>query len=174
MKWNGSGYEALGTGLTGTNVVIYTMARLKDDLYVCGSFTNAGGVAVQNAARWNGSTWTNLAEGITASTQPLILFGMGAGPDGRLYVGGYLDSAGALGVYDLAAWDGTNWQLVRPDAGNGLFIPSTSMVRAIAVNGNDLYASGTFTGGGHQQGEPGGALGWHQLVGAGQRHEGNE
>jgi len=144
VKWNGSGYEALGGGLTGTNFAIYAMARMKGNLYVCGSFTNAGGVTVQNVACWNGSTWTSLTQGITASTQPLILFGLGAGPDGRLYVGGYFDSAGTLGAYDLAAGDGTNWQLVRPGAGNGLYIPSTSMVRAIAVNGNDLYASGTF------------------------------
>jgi hypothetical protein len=143
VKWNGSGYEALGSGLTGT-VTVYAMARMNGNLYVCGSFTNAGGVAVQNVACWNGSTWTNLTQGITASTQPLTLMGLGAGPDGRLYIGGLLDSAGTLGAYDLAAWDGTNWQLVRPGAGNGLYIPLVNMVRAIAVNGNDLYASGTF------------------------------
>ena len=143
VKWNGSGYEALGSGLTGT-VTIYAMARMNGNLYVCGSFTNAGGVAVQNVACWNGSTWTNLTQGITASTQPLTLMGLGAGPDGRLYIGGLLDSAGTLGAYDLVAWDGTNWQLVRPGVGNGLYIPLVNMVRAIAVNGNDLYASGTF------------------------------
>lgn len=145
VKWNGSGYEALGGGLTGTNFVIYAMARMNGNLYVCGCFTNAGGVAVQNVARWNGSAWSDMAGGIAASTQPLTLMGLGAGPDGRLYVGGLLDSAGTLGVYDLAAWDGTNWQSVCPDAGNGIFIPSiTSIVRAIAINGNDLYASGNF------------------------------
>ena len=145
VKWNGSGYEALGGGLTGTNFVIYAMARMNGNLYACGCFTNAGGVAVQNVARWNGNAWSDMAGGVAASTMPLTLFGLGAGPDGRLYIGGMFDSAGTLGVYDLAAWDGTNWQLVRPDAGNGLYIPSlTSMVRAIAINGNDLYASGTF------------------------------
>jgi len=143
VKWNGSGFEALGTGLQGT-VTVYSMARMKGDLYVCGSFTNAGGVAVQNVAQWNGSTWTNLTQGIAATTQPLTLTGLGAGPDGRLYAGGLLDSAGTLGVYDLAAWDGTNWQVVRGGAGNGLFIPLTSTVRAVAINGNDIYAGGTF------------------------------
>jgi hypothetical protein len=149
VKWNGSGYEALGSGLTGTNVTIYAMACMKGDLYACGSFTNAGGVAVQNVARWNGSTWTNLAEGVTASPAlPLLLYGLGTGPDGRLYIGGYFDSAGTLGVYDLAAWDGTNWQVVRAEAENGTFsfgsISIVNSVRAMAVNGNDLYASGTF------------------------------
>jgi hypothetical protein len=153
VKWNGSGYEALGSGLTGTNVAIYAMARMKGDLYVCGSFTNVGGVAVQNVARWNGSAWTNLAEGVTASPAlPLLLYGLGTGPDGRLYIGGMFDSAGTLGVCDLAAWDGTNWQVVRPGAENGTFIFGSlsvvNSVRAMAVNGNDLYASGIFTAAG--------------------------
>ena len=150
VKWNGSSYVALGSGLAGTNVAIYAMARMKGDLYVCGSFTNAGGVAVQNVARWNGSTWTNLAEGVTASPAvPLLLYGLGTGPDGRLYIGGMFDSAGTLGVCDLAAWDGTNWQVVRAEAENGTFffgsLSVVNSVRAMAVNGNDLYASGIFT-----------------------------
>jgi hypothetical protein len=149
VKWNGSGYEVLGSGLTGTNVNIYALARMNGDLYACGKFTTAGGVAVQNVARWNGSTWANLAEGVTASPAlPLLLYGLGTGPDGRLYVGGYFDSAGTLGVYDLAAWDGTNWQVVRAEAENGTFsfgsLSAVNSVRAMAVNGNDLYASGTF------------------------------
>ncbi len=153
VKWNGSGYEALGSGLTGTNVAIYAMARMNGDLYVCGSFTNAGGVAVQNVARWNGSTWTNLAEGVTASPAlPLLLYSLGTGPDGRLYIGGFFDTAGTQGVCDLAAWDGTNWQVVRAEAENGTFIFGSlsvvNSVRAMAVNGNDLYASGIFTAAG--------------------------
>src|SRR5690606_28339968 len=35
-----------------------------DDLYVCGSFDQVDGLPVQNIARWDGSSWSDLGGGI--------------------------------------------------------------------------------------------------------------
>jgi len=149
VEWNGIGFEALGTGLPGSNITIYTMARMNGDLYACGVFTNAGNLTVNNIARWNGNIWTNLAGGITVASPPVMVSGLGVGLDGRLYCGGLFDSAGALGVSYLAAWDGTNWASVNAGADSGIFLPVVGTVRTVAINGTDLYAGGTFLAAGH-------------------------
>jgi hypothetical protein len=54
-RWNGSSWEALGTGLNG---VCSALAMTADGmLYAAGIFTTAGGLPVQQLAAWNGASW---------------------------------------------------------------------------------------------------------------------
>jgi hypothetical protein len=59
VRFNGTGFESLGTGL---NLTAQSCAIGPDDvLYVVGAFTDAGGVTVnRGTARWNGASWAAL------------------------------------------------------------------------------------------------------------------
>jgi hypothetical protein len=64
-KWNGQIWSSLGEGLTnGTDDVVLDL-QVHDDgtgtaLYVCGTFTSAGGIAASRIAKWTGSSWMNV------------------------------------------------------------------------------------------------------------------
>lgn len=57
-KWNGTTWEALGSGLAGGGYGVFSMVIGKDgNLYVGGGFATAGGKASNGFAIWNGSDW---------------------------------------------------------------------------------------------------------------------
>jgi len=79
-------------------------------LYVGGRFTQIGGVAALRIARWDGSAWMPLGDGIDGEVvSALAVFDDGAGP--RLYAGGKFESAGGIPAAGLAAWDGAAWSV---------------------------------------------------------------
>jgi len=153
-KWDGSNWSALGAD--GLNGEIDSLASFDDGsgpaLYAGGSFTSAGGVAVNNIAKWNGSRWSALGSGIASNSFPgsvppyvmaLTVFDDGSGP--ALYAGGSFLSAGGAPVNNIAKWNGSSWSSVGNGL-NALFYPS--FVRALAVfddgTGPALYAGGDF------------------------------
>ncbi len=137
-KWNGSSWSALGSGL---NNIVQAIAVSGSDLYAGGGFTtatNSGGVAltVNRIAKWDGSSWSALGAGMSASVITLVISG------NDLYVGGDFTTATnsdgvAVTANRIAKWDGSSWSAL----GSGL----NSFVTAMAVSGNDLYAGGYFT-----------------------------
>jgi len=83
-SWNGLAWSPLGTGLSlqGSGRTAAAFAAFDSDgagpeseqLYTCGQFVDAGGVATENIARWNGSTWNNLnGSRIVRATAPLSI-----------------------------------------------------------------------------------------------------
>lgn len=61
----------------------------------------------------------------------------------HLYAGGSFDTIGGVTAYGLARWDGNAWETLGADTRN-----FQGGVRAIAVNGNDVYVGGVFESGG--------------------------
>ena len=65
-RWDGTTWHNLGTGVGffDTNVFfissVNAVALMGNDLYAGGSFTNAGGGAATNIARWDGASWRAL------------------------------------------------------------------------------------------------------------------
>ena len=113
-----------------------------------GAFTNAGAVAVNNLARWDGNGWSALGEGVagtgsafTGSPVTALQF---IGDD--LYVGGRFTTVGGnVPALNIASWNGSVWSAL----GAGLRgTPNTSPVNALASLGTDLYAFGGFTNAG--------------------------
>ena len=86
---------------------VTAMAMSGGYLYVAGSITNAGGVAVQRIARWDGTNWFTLGSGITNpdGTTPSALALATNGAD--LYVGGLFQQAGERNSHNLARWNAT-------------------------------------------------------------------
>jgi len=66
MKWNGEEWTDLGSGLTenGLNTIDH-MVILNDELYVCGRFTEVGGVPAHNLAKWDGNQWCAIQHDFT-------------------------------------------------------------------------------------------------------------
>jgi hypothetical protein len=129
-KWNGSAWAEVGQGLAGSTIYqpwVTALAVSGPDLYVGGSFTNAGGIAATNIAKWNGSTWSALGAGMNDSVSALAVSGS------DLYAGGAFTNAGGIAANHLAKWDGNAWSAL----GSGM----DGTLRALAVSGPDLYAA---------------------------------
>src|SRR2546427_1398107 len=70
-KWNGAKWSALGDGIgyygdTFSQLVNVLLWR-NGQLYAGGAFTNAGAVAANNLARWDGSAWSAFGEGVAGT-----------------------------------------------------------------------------------------------------------
>jgi len=133
VRWDGSAFYALGTGITGGNLVT-AIKKIGSDLYVSGWFTQMGGVAnTRLVARWSGSTWNAMGSGIAVGTNATALAVIGS----SLYVGGNFTDAGGVTTADnVARWSGGAW--------SGLNTGLNSSVSALGVLGTDLYAGGAF------------------------------
>lgn len=137
-KWDGVSWSALGSGITdgGSVQFVGAIGISGSDVYVGGFFSTAGGVAVNNMARWNGAGWSDVGGGLTGGTPSVFAIAVSGGD---VYVGGTFNTAGAVSANNIAKWNGSSWTAL----GSGL-----SRVNAIAVSGSDVYAGGdqTFIG----------------------------
>src|SRR5690606_2069752 len=80
-----------------------------DDVVVAGSFSQVGPTAASRVARWDGSAWSALGEGLPGAASALARDGA------TIYASCYDEGQGA---YLLGAFDGTSWsELATPAAG---------------------------------------------------------
>jgi hypothetical protein len=138
-RWNDSAWSSLGTGTTnGVNNFIMTLAVAGNgDLYAGGNFSQAGGIAANRVAKWNGTTWSSLGTG-TANGVDVGVVALAVAGNSEVYVGGYFTQAGGIAASYIAKWNGTAWSSL----GTGL--NSNVLGLAVADNGS-VYVSGSFT-----------------------------
>ncbi|GAB5521923.1 MAG: hypothetical protein RhofKO_41740 [Rhodothermales bacterium] len=119
-----------GFGNPGLNSSVSAIAVVGSDVYVGGGFTNAGGVAADRIARWDGSQWHALGAGVNSSVSAIAV----AGSD--VYVGGSFSETG----------DGT---LVMSNFGHyitsGSSAPLTITATTPAANANNVARDATIT-----------------------------
>jgi hypothetical protein len=149
-RWDGSSWSSMGSGITEFGSSLAALAVFDDGtgpaLYVGGSFHAAGGVSVNNLAKWNGSTWSDVGGGTNSEVDSLAVFDDGSGP--ALVVGGGFSMAGGVPAERIAKWNGSVWSALGPGIGTGA---SSERVTALAAyddgsgGGPDLYAGGVFT-----------------------------
>jgi len=150
-KWDGSSWSALGSGMSGGfDIHIHALMVFDDgsgsgpSLYAGGLFNRAGGVLVNNIAKWDGLSWSALGLGMNGSVFALTVFDDGSDSGPGLYAGGNFSSAGGVPINRVAKWDGISWSSL----GEGL---TGGSVRALTVfddltgSGPALYAGGSFT-----------------------------
>lgn len=109
----------------------------RGDLIVGGQFVNAGRLAVNHIARWDGVSWHALGSGCDKNVLALAVY-----RDSVLFVGGNFRRAGDTPAYDIAQWDGGSW---APMGINYAFVSSLpDPVRALLVYQGKLVVAGAF------------------------------
>jgi len=102
-------------------------------LYVGGDFTVAGNVVVNRIARWNGTTWSPLGNGLGGWVHALSVY------NGELIAGGEFTTAGGVSATYIARWNGASWAPLG--TGSGM----NDQVSALTVYNGELIAGGEFT-----------------------------
>ena len=156
-KWDGNTWSALGSGLTslvGPLPVVRALAVFDDGngpaLYAAGHFSHAGGQPIPMVARWDGSGWSALGNGVPVTSAwqlawALTVFDDGQGP--ALYV-----------VTDTVhRWDGLTWSsigasggttpLVVFDDGTGPALHKRGFTMSNAQGGGGTVSVDRWTGG---------------------------
>jgi hypothetical protein len=120
-RWDGATWTEVGGGLAGGSYVTVRDLITYDDgtgpcLVVAGRFETAGGVVVNNIARWDGEQWSAFGDGRRpgfANPYALAVFDAGDGP--MLYVGGASASFPASLDANVLRWSGSDWEDVSTD-----------------------------------------------------------
>jgi hypothetical protein len=110
-------------------------------LYAAGDFTNAGGIAVANIARWDGTDWSALGGGLSNGDFAAWAWALAVNGT-NLYAGGFFTEAGGVTANCIARWNGANWSALGSGVDDRDYLPQ---VTALAVSGSDLYVGGAFT-----------------------------
>lgn len=133
--WNGYTWSNLQDGLYafGATMVNALAVDLLDNVYVGGTFNMAHDTMVNNIAKWNGSTWTAMGNGLIGSCNAISI-----NPNNNdIYVGGAFLIAGENAANRIAKWNGTTWTAM----GDGL--NSTCRALAMDASGN-VYVGGLY------------------------------
>src|SRR5216684_45618 len=145
-RWDGIQWSALGSGVIGQFPYVSALTIFDDGsgsaLYAGGQFTTAGGVVVNNIAKWDGTQWSALGSGVGASVNALTVFDDGSGS--ALYVGGGFSHIGGERFNFIAKWDGTQWSHLGSGM-NGEFASVLALTVFDDGSGPALYAGGGFT-----------------------------
>ncbi len=144
-RWDGITWSALSAGTSGNapSPTVYALATSGSNVYVGGDFITAGGFPANHIARWDGSLWHNLGEGMSGANSCSVYSLAVAGTN--LYAVGLFPNAGAStnANTDVARWNGSSWSPLGLGVYAGTnYYPS---VHAAAVYGNDLIIGGDFT-----------------------------
>jgi hypothetical protein len=131
LKWDGSVWRALGSGISGVNVLAFDSYG---NLYA-GGYSLTGDIG-QTVARWDGAKWRLLDSGTNGPVAALAI-----NSAGHLFVGGKFTMVGGAAANYIAKWDGTAWSSL----GSG----TNGYVNALALDSvGALYAGGDFTSAG--------------------------
>jgi hypothetical protein len=138
-KWDGNVWAALGAGIGGDSPgyplalfypIVTRLTVFGTNLYAAGHFSTAGGEYATNIAKWDGTEWASLGDGLNGPIYALASDGI------NLYAGGYFTTAGGNAADYIAKWDGNAW--------SALGIGVDNPVRALVVSGTNLYVGGIF------------------------------
>ena len=130
---NAQSWSEIGAGISGTSPTlgVYATAVFNSELVAAGDFQYAGGTAVNNIAKWNGSAWLPMGTGLNGRVEALAVY------KNKLFAGGSFLFAGATEVNFIAQWNGVKWRPVS----SGM----KSTVKALLVYNNELIAGGYFS-----------------------------
>jgi len=144
-SWDGATWSPLGTGVASAppqTSHISALARTAGgDFIAGGQFSQAGGIAAANIARWNGSTWSPLGTGTNG-----VVTALAAMPNGSIAAGGSFTLAGGVSCSNIARWSGTSWNVVGP--GTGVSGSNSRVNTIVALSNNNLLVGGSFSSAG--------------------------
>jgi len=159
LMWPAS--ASAGLTETGLNDEVLALTIYNGDLIAGGKFTLAGDVSVNCIARWDGSSWHPLGDGVagvqmfwnsigdTLYLDPQV--NAFAEYNGHLIVGGSFTTAGGLEFVSIARWDGANWYPLGGGIADyyldyhvGVFSYFPPQVHTLVVHEDTLHVGGLF------------------------------
>lgn len=143
--WDGTSFYSLGNSannlygsfFTDLQAQVWGIRRYKNEIYAGGGFLLAGSDTVNNIARWDGTNWHKVGQGIEGVVR--CFYEM----DDTLYVGGSIDAIIGSNIQckSLVKWDGTSWHEMEP-----MPLPYVSSISSMVEYKDELYVAGNFGG----------------------------
>jgi hypothetical protein len=138
-QFDGTNWDAMAGGIianTSGSASINAMVETNGIIYAGGFFTNAGGVAANYVAMWDGSSWSPMGSGLNNSVNALVFH------QGTLFAGGAFTARGdnSASLHGIAMWDGSNWQ----DVPTISYWRINNIFNALVSDGTNLYAGGNY------------------------------
>jgi hypothetical protein len=150
-RWNGTAWSPLGAGTgpgSGSASPVAALAIAGNgDVYVGGSFTQAGGGAANYVAKWNGTAWSPLGVGASAGQNgsSWTVLALTVAGNGDVYVGGDFTQAGGMAANRVAKWNSSGWSALGTGV-KRLYADALAPVYGLAVGATGkVYAGGAFT-----------------------------
>lgn len=126
-------WQQLSGGISGTSSVVGDLEIYNGKLIVCGRFSSAGSLAVNNIAAWDGNNWSTLGNGLSSETGRMAVY------NNDLYVSGTFSGIGSSSTCCVAKWDGISWSSIADS------IRSPGLIYDMAVYNGSLIVAGVFT-----------------------------
>lgn len=152
-----AGWEAIGSPQAGIGTdgwVLDVIPRTGGGVIIAGWFAQAGNVACQSIAAWDGSSWQSMPSGIGSGGINGMVYALTTydepGRGQMLFAAGSFASAGGVPANGIARWDGDDWSAVGTNTVAGGALPVSSTINTLAVvdegtgNGPALFAGGDF------------------------------
>lgn len=142
-RWNGSSWFGVANGF---NSAVFALALSGSDVYVGGPFTqvcgnsacNGGNLTANRIAKWNGSFWSALGNGLSNEVYALALSGSDVYAGGSFIhlCGNSACTSNNIRVNFFAKWNGSNWSALESGV--------SDFVYALGIRGGDVYLGGRF------------------------------
>lgn len=141
-SYDGRHWRSVGRGFQGQPTAI---AAGRQGIYVARMLLRADGMGVEtDILRWDGRDWRLEANGLDGAYVTALAL---RGED--VFVAGKFGHAGGILVNNIARWDGQNWFAlgtgIEGDEFDELNAFSVTLVSTLVIQGNDLYAGGSFS-----------------------------
>ncbi len=151
-------WQALTVGVDG---IVWSLALTPGgDLIAGGNFRQAGGVAALGVARWNGTVWSQVGDGLddTVGGNGRVVSYVGTVGD-RIYATGNFTRSGAGPADDtgLAVFDGTTWSAI----GGGVQPLADGVVVSALIDDDNVYVAGEFVQAGPPPADDSGIALWN-------------
>lgn len=164
VEWNGETWQELSRVDDGELFAV--AANADGTVYVGGRFNTAGGTIANGIAAWKNGTWQSLGSGFRMQVRDrCVLQGKFVAEirtlsliDSYLYAGGTFDSAGSGEAFQIARWDGSDWEGLGGGPTGSVWLWSalqnypevrSATVRSIRSIDGTIFAGGTgFRGAG--------------------------
>lgn len=129
--------------------VVYALASHAGSLVVGGTFSSAGGIPAHDIARWNGTAWFALGEGLARPDSDVFnVFRRGVyaitSYNGLLIAAGQFRQAGAGPALNIASWNGATWSPLAAGLGTEDPAYGDESARCLGTYNNRLIVGGIF------------------------------